>query len=157
MFWLKACWSHRVSSRSPWKHILNHQDLVLNNIHYKLQGDSTWSDIWFGDGPLHRIFPKHFVIGDSKYAFVENSAWSPNFRRNLKEEEISEWASLNHLILNVTHLRHEVSSVWKLENSGFFFLSFKSLYTQLISSHPLNAQTRRFVVPQGNWIPHSGR
>ena len=131
---LRPAEDNRVSLRSPWKHILNHQDLVLNNVHYKLQGDSTQSDIWFGDSPPNRIYPKLFVTGDSKYAFVENSAWSLNFRRNLKDEEISEWASLNHLILNVTHLRHEVSSVWKLENSGFsFFLS--SLSTHKLSLH----------------------
>lgn len=36
-FHLKPAENHKVSSRSPWKYILYHKDLILNNVHYKLQ------------------------------------------------------------------------------------------------------------------------
>lgn len=47
-----------------------------------------------------RIFPLLFALTATKVAFVaniwdqQNASWAMNFRRNLKDEEISKWPSL---------------------------------------------------------------
>lgn len=97
-----------------------------------------------GDSPLKLIYPKLFDIAVIKEASITEvwnevtASWVLNFRRHLKDEEISEWASLRHCIPNVRLTQHVDPWIWKLESSGLF--SSKSLYTKLISIHTSIAQ-----------------
>lgn len=137
----------RVSSRSPWKFIMGKQGLIHNDIQYKLQnGESTafWTDQWVRWQSSETDLPKTFWYCCHQRSFhywiwnEVTASWVLNFRRHLKDEEISEWASLRHCIPNVRLTQHVDPWIWKLESSGLF--SSKSLYTKLISIHTSIAQ-----------------
>lgn len=70
---------------------------------YKLDdGCSTmfWKDIWVGQSPLSESFPRLFGLSVSKEASVADHwnhklvSWAMDFRRNFKEEEVTQWAAL---------------------------------------------------------------
>lgn len=76
---------------------------------------SFWLGHWIGTEAPYQCFPKLFDItefGKASIADVwclECSLWTLNFSRNLKEDEIDEWAALAHLILLI-HLTQE--NIW---------------------------------------------
>lgn len=77
---------------------------------------SFWLDHWIGTEAPYLCFPKLFDITEFIKASIadvcclESSSFTLNFGRNLKEDEIDEWAALTHLILLI-HLTQK-ENIW---------------------------------------------
>lgn len=62
---------------------------------------------------------------------TDHCFWSLNFRRNLKDDEILEWAEFTHLLPNMNLTDRRGKWIWKLDSNGFNTIS---LYTFLSSN-----------------------
>lgn len=96
-------------ARGPWKSILKHQNQIYDRLLYKAGNGrkiSFWKDPWLSDEPLHRKFPLLFSLTMEKSSIIksfwnnEYISWNLKLHRNLKEEEIEEWAGLSHNLSN---------------------------------------------------------
>lgn len=117
------------SSRSPWFYIQWQSELIYNNIHCIIGNGkciSYWHDIWVGDINLKQNFPLFYPLASAKEASIDdvwsqtNSCWNLCLRRNLKEAEIHEWATLAHKIPTFSPSMEEDKWIWKLEKLESF-------------------------------------
>lgn len=164
-FDLKAVDTNSASSKSPWKYIMKQKDLIYHNIQCK-PGKGASTTFWSGTCcNLQLVYSNLFCSCKFQRGFhcpcLEQREWSMdwNIRRNSKDEEISKWASLSHLIPSIFLTQATESWFWKLNNSEIF--ASKSLYAHLINTHQSVAQNLdnnvwKTLLPKKNKIPRLG-
>lgn len=120
------------TSLGPWKDIIKQKALVLDRLTYKVGNDSTtsfWKDVWLSNEPLNTIYPLLYILYSKKTVDVkdlwstESNSWDIRFRRNLKDAEIVELASLLHT-LSFCRINNDMDRpIWRLEPHGIFSTS----------------------------------
>lgn len=122
--------------RGPWKSIIQHKELILDNIVSVIgNGGSTsfWHDQWIGPSPLKDAYPRLFALNSSADVWInETSSWNLQLRRHLTGNEIDECSCLFTIIFPPPSPLMEDGWKWPIEPKGTF--TVRSLSHKLSSS-----------------------
>ncbi|TYK06564.1 hypothetical protein E5676_scaffold453G00250 [Cucumis melo var. makuwa] len=144
------------SLKSPWIGISMVRRKLETLTSFKLGNGNRiafWSDVWVEETSFRTCFSMLFRVSlmpnGSVAALWDNStlSWSIMFRRLFKEEEISEFQQLLHLLSNRQVADSMDRRFWSLDPSSRF--SAKSFVNHLAVSSPLNRGTYK-VKPCGS-------
>eukprot|EP00268_Persea_americana_P041154 TRINITY_DN40_c1_g1_i12.p1 TRINITY_DN40_c1_g1~~TRINITY_DN40_c1_g1_i12.p1 ORF type:complete len:212 (+),score=26.43 TRINITY_DN40_c1_g1_i12:1343-1978(+) len=132
---------HPGNSSAIWKGILSIKGLFMENIRYQTGSGERilfWKDRWVGKRALCVQFPDLFRCAQDKEATVssymsitgDQRVWCPIFRRNLKDNEESQFFNLLNSLNSVTIQDSRIDDrVWTTSKNGSFLVSsfFKTI------------------------------
>jgi hypothetical protein len=104
-------------------------------VHKVGRGDQTkfWTDVWLDRVPLKVSFYELFKISSDPEALVEElveeGSWKVEFRRELNEQQLELWSTLQDKLLRVEVNGGNDIIVWAFEKDAQFTTS--SLYKLL--------------------------
>lgn len=99
-----------------------------------------WEDIWWGEVSFKFLFPRSYLLANSKKSIIADlwngSNWELNLRKDPRGWELQEWGCLN-AILNVTILSTEEDKLtWIADSKDFSVHKMYSLLAAQENTEP---------------------